>query len=46
MGQEPHPNIARYRRVIQAFNTNDLATVMELVHPDMVYRVAGRSPIA
>jgi ketosteroid isomerase-like protein len=41
-----HPNVARYRRMMAAFNDNDLTTVAELVAPDVDYVVPGRSPIA
>jgi ketosteroid isomerase-like protein len=41
-----HPNVARYRRMMAAFNANDLSTVSELVAPDVDYTVPGRSPIS
>jgi len=43
---EQHPNVIRYMRGIQAFNENDLDTVKEIFSEDIVYRIAGRSPIA
>jgi ketosteroid isomerase-like protein len=42
---EQHPNIIRYMRGIRAFNENDIATAMEVFSKDIVYRIAGRSPI-
>jgi ketosteroid isomerase-like protein len=41
-----HPNIARYRRMIEAFNANDLSVVRELLAPEFVYTMPGRSPLA
>jgi ketosteroid isomerase-like protein len=41
-----HPNIDHYRRMIAAFNANDLATVSRLVSPHIDYIVPGESPIA
>ena len=38
--------VASYRRAIQAFNTNDLATTMEIVAPDIVYTFHGHNPVA
>jgi len=43
---EQHPNILRYMRVIRAFNENDLNTAREFCSENIVYRIAGRSPIA
>ena len=43
---EQHPNVLRYIRVIRAFNENDLNTVKETCSENVVYRIAGRSPIA
>lgn len=43
---EQHPNVLRYLRVIRAFNENDLDTVKELCSENIVYRIAGRSPVA
>ena len=43
---EQHPNVLRYMRVVQAFNENDLNTVKENCSEDIVYRIAGRSPLA
>jgi ketosteroid isomerase-like protein len=37
---------ASYRRAIQAFNSNDLATTVELVAPDIVYTFHGQNPVA
>jgi uncharacterized protein len=41
-----HPNIARYWRLIDAFNRNDLEAVSALLDPDIVYTVPGRSPLS
>ena len=41
-----HPNVTAYKRMIAAFNNNDLSAVESLVHPDMVYSIPGKSPIA
>ena len=43
---EQHPNILRYTRALKAFNENDLNTAKEAFSENMVYRFAGRSPIA
>lgn len=43
---QQHPNVLRYMRVIRAFNENDLDTVKETCSENIVYRIAGRSPIA
>jgi len=41
-----HPNVARYRRMLQAFNENDLSAVAAVVAADVEYVVPGRSPLA
>ena len=41
-----HPNVARYRRMMAAFNANDLGTISELIASDVDYVVPGRSLIA
>jgi len=41
-----HPNVACYWRLIGAFNANDLETVSTLFHPNVVYTMPGRSPVA
>ena len=41
-----HANVARYRRLIDAFNSNDLKSVRELLAPDVVYTIPGRSKLA
>jgi hypothetical protein len=41
-----HPNVARYTRMMEAFNAGDLSTISELVAPTVEYIVPGRSPIA
>jgi uncharacterized protein len=41
-----HPHVVAYRRMMAAFNANDLSTIAELVAPDVDYVVPGRSPLA
>jgi hypothetical protein len=41
-----HPNVLAYKRMIAAFNANDLGAVEALVHPNLVYTIPGTSPIA
>jgi uncharacterized protein len=41
-----HPNVLAYKRMIAAFNANDLGAVEALVDPDLVYTIPGTSPIA
>ena len=41
-----HPNVTAYKRMIAAFNNNDLSGVESLVHPEMVYAIPGKSPLA
>jgi ketosteroid isomerase-like protein len=41
-----HPNVARYRRMIDGFNRNDLSAVTEVVDANIVYTIPGRSVIA
>lgn len=41
-----HPNVARYKRMMAAFNAGDLTTIQELVAADVEYVVPGRSPLA
>lgn len=43
---EQHPNVLRYMRVIQAFNENNLDEVEELCSENVVYRIAGKSPVS
>jgi ketosteroid isomerase-like protein len=43
---EQHPNVLRYVRGIRAFNENDVATAMEVFSENIIYRIAGRSPLA
>jgi ketosteroid isomerase-like protein len=40
-----HPNVLAYKRMIAAFNTNDLGAVQALVSPDLVYTIPGKSQI-
>lgn len=46
MSAAEHENVARYRRMMAAFNANDLSAIDELVAPDVDYIVPGRSLIA
>lgn len=41
-----HPNLLRCMRGMQAFNEDDFDTVNRIFSKDVVYRIAGRSPIA
>lgn len=41
-----HPNVVAYKRMIAAFNANDLSAVEALVDPDLSYTIPGRSLIA
>jgi ketosteroid isomerase-like protein len=41
-----HPNVARYRRMMAAFNAGDLSTITELVASDVDYVVPGKSLLA
>src|SRR6266566_1762319 len=41
-----HDLVATYRRAIQAFNSNDLETVLEVVAPDVVYTFHGKNLVA
>jgi ketosteroid isomerase-like protein len=41
-----HPNVLAYKRMIAAFNANDLGAVEALVSPDLVYTIPGKSKIA
>ena len=41
-----HANVARYKRMMAAFNQNDMSTVSELVASDVDYIVPGNSLIA
>jgi len=41
-----HPNVARYKRMMAAFNANDLSVIHEVVAEHVDYIVPGRSPIA
>jgi ketosteroid isomerase-like protein len=42
----PHPNVGLYLKMIAAFNANRVGEAAEVLHPDVVYTVPGRSPIA
>lgn len=41
-----HPNVLAYLAAIEAFNRDDIAAIGDYVHPDLVYRIPGRSRIA
>jgi ketosteroid isomerase-like protein len=41
-----HPNLLRYMYTIRAFNDNDLDKAGKYCSEDIVYKIAGRSPIA
>lgn len=41
-----HPHVLAYRRMMEAFNRNDLSTVSELVAENVEYIVPGKSPLA
>lgn len=43
---DEHPNVELYRRMIRAFNENDLSVVAEIVAADLHYVIPGKSPIA
>ncbi|MES1174736.1 MAG: nuclear transport factor 2 family protein [Myxococcales bacterium] len=42
----PHPNVLAYKRMIAAFNANDLGAVEALVDPSLEYTLPGKSPLA
>lgn len=42
----PHPNVTRLLAGMAAFNANDIEAVKATFHPDLVYRVMGRSALA
>lgn len=41
-----HPNVVAYRRMIAAFNANDLGAVEALIDPSLQYTLPGKSPLA
>ncbi|HEY7130685.1 MAG TPA: nuclear transport factor 2 family protein [Candidatus Limnocylindrales bacterium] len=41
-----HPNATAYRRAAEAFRAGDLATIEQLVDPDVVWHVPGDNPRA
>lgn len=43
---EQHPNVFHYMRAIRVFNENDLNTVKETTSENVLYRIAGRGPLA
>lgn len=44
--QPENPRVVTYRRMIAAFNSNDLSLVSQFVSADLRYTIPGRSPIA
>jgi ketosteroid isomerase-like protein len=46
MNSPPHPNVLRYRRMLEGFNRNDLNGVAEVVDPDILYTIPGKSVLA
>jgi ketosteroid isomerase-like protein len=46
MAAEEHPHVALYRKMIAAFNEGRVGEAAEFFHPDLVYTIPGRSPIA
>ena len=43
---DQHENVQRVLKGMHSFNEDDIEGVKALYRPDMVYRVAGRSPLA
>ena len=41
-----HPNIAVFHRVMTAFSAGDMGALAEMFHPDVVWHVGGRNPLA
>lgn len=41
-----HPHVVAYKRMITAFNQNDLSAVAELVDPEIAYTIPGKSAVA
>jgi ketosteroid isomerase-like protein len=41
-----HPHVGLYLQMMAAFNANRVGEAAELLHPDVVYSIPGRSPIA
>jgi ketosteroid isomerase-like protein len=46
MAEAPHPHVLLYRKMIAAFNANRIGEAVEIFHPDVVYTIPGKSPIA
>ena len=46
MTAEQHPNVTQYIRVIRAFNENDINTITETCNENIIYRIAGKGPLA
>ena len=43
---DEHPNATAYRRAATAFRARDLATIADLVDPNVVWHVPGEHPLA
>ncbi|MFJ4777965.1 nuclear transport factor 2 family protein [Streptomyces sp. NPDC088762] len=41
-----HPNIAVFRRAMDAFSTGDMDALAEVFHPDVRWHISGQSPLA
>jgi ketosteroid isomerase-like protein len=41
-----HPHIAVFHRVMAAFAAGDMDALTELFHPDVVWHIGGRNPLA
>jgi aryl-alcohol dehydrogenase-like predicted oxidoreductase len=41
-----HPHIAVFHRVMAAFSAGDMNALAELFHPDVVWHIGGRNPLA
>jgi ketosteroid isomerase-like protein len=46
MADDAHPHVLLYRKMIAAFNANRIGEAAEIFHPDVVYTIPGKSPIA
>ncbi|MEU9148150.1 nuclear transport factor 2 family protein [Streptomyces sp. NPDC048349] len=41
-----HPHIAVFHRALDAFTAGDMNALAEVFHPDVVWHIAGRNPLA
>ncbi len=41
-----HPHVGLYLRMIAAFNAGRVGDAAEILHPDVLYTIPGKSPIA